>query len=226
MQQARIPPRSSNLGTDTSSEALQSRASTGTPHPSASNARSRSSLSRLSGRSTSRRSVASSSYSLTQRRSASTVSGRRSRATSSIWGSDDHQVICAASEARGVSPSVGLAFINITTNEAILSQICDSQFYVKTIHKIGMYDPDTILMANTAFPPNAKSNLLSLIEDGFRGTIIESLDRKYWSETSGMDAMRHLAFREDLESIELVMRGNFYATCAFAAVWYLPLSYI
>lgn len=130
------------------------------------------------------------------------------------------------SEARGVSPSVGLAFINITTNEAILSQICDSQFYVKTIHKIGMYDPDTILMANTAFPPNAKSNLLSLIEDGFRGTIIESLDRKYWSETSGMDAMRHLAFREDLESIELVMRGNFYATCAFAAVWYLSLSYL
>ncbi|ETS87201.1 hypothetical protein PFICI_01029 [Pestalotiopsis fici W106-1] len=202
---------------NTLSGTMQSRTSAGTPHPSVSHARSRSSLSQRSYRSSGKRSVVSSSYPFSQRGSASTASGRKSRATSSIWGSDGHQVICAVSEARGVSPSVGLAFINVTTNEAILSQICDSQFYVKTIHKISMYDPDTILMASTAFPPNVKSTLLSMIEEEFHATIVESLDRKYWSETAGMDAMHNLVFREDLESIQIAMQGNFYATCAFAA---------
>jgi DNA mismatch repair protein MSH4 len=197
---------------------LQSRTSTGTPYPSVSHGRSRSSLSQRSYRSSEKRSVVSSSYPHSQRGSVSTASGRKSRATSSIWGSDGHQVICAVSEARGVSPSVGLAFVNITTNEAILSQICDSQFYVKTIHKISMYDPDTILMASTAFPPNPKSSLLSMLEEEFHGTNVESLDRRYWSETAGIDAMYNLAFREDLESIQVAMQGNFYATCAFAAV--------
>jgi DNA mismatch repair protein MSH4 len=85
-----------------------------------------------------------STTSLSQHRS--TASGRKSRATSSMWGSDGYQIICAVSEARGVSPSVGLAFVNVTTNEAVLSQICDSQFYVKTVHKIQVYAPSTVLV--------------------------------------------------------------------------------
>jgi hypothetical protein len=117
-----------------------------------------------------------------------------------------------------VSPSVGLAFINVTTNEAVLSQICDSQFYVKTLHKIQMYEPSTILMVNTAFPPNPKSNLLSVLEENLEGTDIEGLDRKYWSETTGLEFIHALAFREDLEAIQVGIQGNFYATCSFSAV--------
>ncbi|TRX97641.1 hypothetical protein FHL15_001396 [Xylaria flabelliformis] len=123
------------------------------------------------------RSITSSSRPSVQRRQASTASGRKSRAASSIWGSDSHVIICAVTEARGVTPSVGLSFVNITTNEAILSQICDTQFYVKTIHKIQMYEPSTILMVNTALPPNPKSNLVSIIEAELPGTTIEPLDR-------------------------------------------------
>lgn len=164
------------------------------------------------------RSVTSSSRPRGPRRQASTASGRKSRANSSIWGSDSHVVICAIAEARGVSPSVGLSFINITTNEVVLSQICDTQFYVRTVHKIQMYEPSTILMVHTALPPNSKSNLLSIVEAELPGTTIEPLDRKYWSEYAGLEFIQSLAFRDDLEAIKVALGGNFYATCSFAAV--------
>lgn len=117
-----------------------------------------------------------------------------------------------------MSPSVGLSFVNITTNEAVLSQICDTQFYVRTIHKIQMYEPSTILMLNTAQSSSQKSNLLSIIEAELPGTVIEPLDRKYWSEYDGLEYIQSLAFRDDLEAIKVAIGGNFYATCSFAAV--------
>ncbi|KAI6082319.1 DNA mismatch repair protein-like protein MutS [Hypoxylon rubiginosum] len=194
-----------------------SRASSLTPHPTGG-----SSVPPRPSTSTSQFSSTSSSR---QRRHTSTTSGRKSRSASSIWGSDSHEIICAVSEARGVSPTVGLAFVNITTNEAVLSQICDSQFYVKTCHKIQMYDPSTILIINTACAPNTKSTLLSIIEEELRGTTIEPLDRKYWSENAGLDFIQSLAFREDLEAIKVAIKGNFYATCCFAAaIKYIELS--
>ncbi|OTB13611.1 hypothetical protein K445DRAFT_368435 [Daldinia sp. EC12] len=171
------------------------------------------------------RSAATLSHPSRQRRRASTASGRKSRATSSVWGSESHEIVCAVTEARGVSPTIGLAFINITTNEAILSQICDSQFYVKTIHKIQIHEPSTILIVNTAFPPNPKSSLLAIIEEELSDTSVEPLDRKYWSENAGLEFIQSLAFKQDLEAIKVAIEGNFYATCSFAAaVKYIELS--
>lgn len=135
---------------------------------------------------------------------------------SSLWGSDPHNVVCAVSEARGVSPSVGLAFVNLSTSEATLSQICDSQFYVKTVHKIQMHEPSYILVISTSFNP--KSNLLSILEEELAGTHIHPVDRKYWAETAGLQFVQTLGFREDVEATKVAMQGNFFATCAFAAV--------
>lgn len=182
-----------------------------TPHPSSVPGRPLTSASRS-------RSVVSSSYNSGHPRHTSTASGRKSRGTSSLWGSDPSEIVCAISEARSISPTVGLAFVNLTTSEAVLSQICDTQFYVKTIHKIQMYEPSAILLVNTAFPPNPKSNLLSIIEEELSGTTVESVDRKYWSEHAGVEGIQTLAFKEDLEAIHIAIQGNFYATCAFAAV--------
>ncbi|RYP52255.1 hypothetical protein DL768_002574 [Monosporascus sp. mg162] len=162
------------------------------------------------------RSVASTSHPSGRPYHASTTSGYKSRATSSVWGSDRNDIICAVSEARSISPTVGLAFVNIATGEAVLSQICDTQFYVKTVHKIRVYEPSVILIVNTA-SPNPKSNLVAIIEEELAGTPIEPLDRKYWSENSGLEFIQTLAFREDLKAITVAIQGNFYATCSFAA---------
>ena len=146
------------------------------------------------------------------------VSGRRSRAASYIGANEGNQIICAVSEARGVSPSVGVAFINISTGEAVLSQICDNQSYVKTIHKLAVFEPSCILIVSTACPPCSKSVLYIIIEEELPGIRIVPLSRKYWSETAGLEYIQTLAFREDVEAIKVAIEGNFYATCSFSAV--------
>ncbi|KAK8138544.1 hypothetical protein PG984_001924 [Apiospora sp. TS-2023a] len=218
-----IPPRQPSaaslrsLGGNRRLTNSSTRTSTSTPHPSVRAGRQTTATQSTSHSRSGSQSVTSSSHPSGHRRNASAASGRRSAAASSVWGSDGHHVICAISEARGVSPSVGLAFINATTNEAVLSQICDSQFYVKTIHKIQIYWPSVILMVNTAFPPHPKSPLLSLVEEAMSGTPIEALDRKYWSETLGLEFIQTLSFREDLDATKVAIQGNYYATCSFAA---------
>lgn len=151
------------------------------------------------------------------------ASGRRSRAASSIGGSEGNQIICAVSEARGVVPSVGIALINVSTGEAVLSQICDNQSYVKTTHKLVVFEPSRILIVSSACPPNPTSNLCATIEEELPGVPIVPLDRKYWSETAGLEFIQTLAFKEDVEAIKVAIQGNYYATSAFSAVSFLAI---
>ncbi|KAL5321106.1 hypothetical protein ACEPPN_011918 [Leptodophora sp. 'Broadleaf-Isolate-01'] len=146
----------------------------------------------------------------------------RSRAASTIGGGENQQIICAISEGRGISPTVGLAFVNITTGEAVLSQICDSQFYARTINKLHVFDPTEILIVSTSSPPNPKSKMYSVVEENLVGSKIIPVDRKYWSEAAGLDFIKDLAFTEDIDAIKVAIGGNYFATCCFAAA----LNYI
>jgi DNA mismatch repair protein MSH4 len=128
------------------------------------------------------------------------------------------------SEARGVAPSVGIAFVNVSTGEAVLSQICDNQSYVKTTHKLSVFEPSRVLIVSTACPPNHKSSLCATIEEELPGVPIVALDRRYWSETAGLEYIQALAFKEDVEAIKVAIEGNFYATCSFSAVGRLQLQ--
>lgn len=151
----------------------------------------------------------------------STASGRRSRAgtASTILGLNDSQsVVCAISEARGVTPSVGVAFVNVSHGEVVLSQICDNQSYVKTIHKIQMACPSRIIFMASACPPARPSTLHSLINDLVPEAQIEAFDRAAWSETAGLNYISTLAFVNDIEPIKVALGGKFYATSSFAAV--------
>lgn len=148
---------------------------------------------------------------------------KSSRAGSTIGGGDSQQIICAISEGRGVTPTVGLAFVNITTGEAVLSQICDNQFYAHTINKLQVFDPTEILIVSTAAPPNPKSKMYQIVEENVMGATIVAVDRKYWSETSGLELIQRLAFTQDLDALRVAIGGNYFATCCFAAVCPLTL---
>lgn len=128
------------------------------------------------------------------------------------------QVVCAIAESRGISPTVGLAFANLDTAEAVLCQICDSQTYVRTIHKLKVYGPTEILIVSTAASP--KSKLFSIIEENLEeiGSKLTLLDRRYWAESTGFEYISSLAFREDVEAIKISVTGNYYAVCCIAAV--------
>jgi len=147
--------------------------------------------------------------------------GRRSRAGSTLGGRESQQIICAVSEGRGITPIVGLAFVNISTGEAVLSQICDNQFYARTLNKLQVFDPSEILIVSTSGPPNTKSKMYRVIEENILGARIATVDRRYWSETTGLEYIQHLAFKEDVEAIKVAIGGNFYATCCLSAVGHI-----
>ena len=117
-----------------------------------------------------------------------------------------------------MTPTVGLAFVNITTGEAVLSQICDNQFYARTINKLIVFEPSEILIVSTAAPPNERSKMYKIVEENVIGAKLVSVDRKYWSETTGLEFIQQLAFSEDLEALRIAIGGNYFATCCFAAV--------
>ncbi|KAL5606435.1 uncharacterized protein BROUX77_003628 [Berkeleyomyces rouxiae] len=159
-------------------------------------------------------------------RGLSTTSGRKSRASSVIGNDESENLICALSEARGVAPAVGICFINVSTGEVSMSQICDNQFYVKTIHKLRMHEPSYILVCTTYCLPNHKSTLYSLLEEHIVGSKLVSGDRSMWNEAAGLEYIQTLAFREDAEAIKVALQGNFYAICSFAAAMkYLENEY-
>lgn len=141
----------------------------------------------------------------------------RSRAGSVIGGGESQKIICALSESRGVTPTVGLAFVNITTGEAVLSQICDNQFYARSLNKLLVFDPSEILIVSTSGPANP-TKMYQIIEENIIGAKMITVDRRYWSETAGLDYIRQLAFIEDVEAVKVAIGGNFYATCCLSAV--------
>lgn len=122
------------------------------------------------------------------------------------------------SEARGVSPAVGVAFVNVSIGEVVISQICDNQSYVKTIHKIQLSAPSRILFMSTACPPNNPSTLFSLVQNLIPEAQIDALDRSAWSETEGLEYIHNLAFKDDIEPLKVATKGKFYAISSFAAV--------
>lgn len=128
----------------------------------------------------------------------------------------DQQIICAISESRGLSPVVGLAFVNLSTSEAVLCQISDNQTYVKTEHKLTVFEPTEILFMTTAVQPESK--LYSVVKANLPHIRVTVIDRKYWAETTGMDHMCQLALRQDLEALKVSVDGNYYAICCFSAV--------
>lgn len=146
-----------------------------------------------------------------------TSTARPRTGQSTIAGIEAQQIICAVTESRGVAPTVGLAFINLELAESVLCQISDSQTYVRAIHKIHVFSPSVILMASSAANPESK--LLSIIRENLADLDcrIELIDRRYFAETTGLEYIDQLAFKEDAEAIKQAIGGNYFAVCCFAA---------
>ncbi|CAG7973916.1 unnamed protein product [Penicillium salamii] len=144
-------------------------------------------------------------------RSASRHPTARPTTTATSVASQD--IVCAVSESRGVSSTVGLAFINLATAEAVLCQICDSQTYVKTIIKIGVFEPSDIIFMNTA----KESKLRYIIQENLPDPVFTFLDRRWWSEKTGHEYVDRLSFPEEVESLKVTLGGNYFAACCFAA---------
>lgn len=131
------------------------------------------------------------------------------------------EVVCAISESRGVSPTVGLAFVNLSTSEAVLCQICDTNSYARTINKLAVFEPTELLFMNTT---SARQTMLyDTIQSNISHLIISSIDRRYWSDRASQEYVDKLAFPEELESIRGSLESHYFAACCLAAVYYTPV---
>lgn len=135
---------------------------------------------------------------------------------------NQQDIICAVIESRGVSPIVGIAFLNITSTEVILCQINDSQSYVRTIQKLQVYGPSVVLVPT--YSNNASFKLHSSIEEHLDGRRITEIDRKYFAEKEGTQLLQQFAFLEDLDALNVSIKGYFYAMCCFTAVMMLAAA--
>ncbi|KAJ5542864.1 hypothetical protein N7535_005287 [Penicillium sp. DV-2018c] len=116
--------------------------------------------------------------------------------------------------ATTTAASVAAQDIICAVTEAVLCQICDSQTYVKTIIKIGVFEPSEILFMNTA----KDSKLRHIIQENLPDPIFTFIDRRWWSEKTGHEYVDRLGFPEEIESLKVTLGGNYFAACCFAAV--------
>jgi DNA mismatch repair protein MSH4 len=137
--------------------------------------------------------------------------GRPTTTATSVAGQD---IVCAISESRGISSTVGLAFVNLATAEVVLCQICDGQTYAKTVTKLGVFEPSEILFMNTA----KESTLRYIVQENLPDPIFTFLDRKCWSDKAAYEYLDRLAFPDELDSLKATLGGNFFAASSFAAV--------
>jgi DNA mismatch repair protein MSH4 len=113
---------------------------------------------------------------------------------------------------------VGIATVNLSLGEVTLSQICDNQSYVKTIHKLQLASPSRIVFMPSACSPNEPSTLFALVQRLIPEAEISSHDRSAWSETAGIEFIEHLAPEGDVGPIKVAIQGKYYAVCCFSAV--------
>jgi len=85
---------------------------------------------------------------------------------------------------------------------------------------LSVYAPTEILVVSTAAQP--KTKLFSILEDNLDdiGSTMILLDRKYWAETTGVEYIQQLAFREDVETVKISLHEKYFAICCLAAVCY------
>ncbi|KAF3386872.1 MutS protein [Penicillium rolfsii] len=162
----------------------------------------------------SRQSTLNSFVPLTVRNSTRRAETARPTTTATSVASQD--IVCAVSESRGVSSTVGLAFVNLATAEVVLCQICDSQTYVKTVTKMGVFEPSEVLFMSTA----KDSKLHYIIEENLREPILTFVDQRCWSAKAGHEYLDRLAFPDEMDSLETTLGGNHFAACSFAAVYF------
>lgn len=136
------------------------------------------------------------------------------RPTTTATSVASQDIVCAVSESRGISTTIGLAFVNLATAEVVLCQICDSPTYVKTITKIGVFEPSEVLLMNTA----EESRLRHTLQQNLPDPIFTFLDRRCWSDKAGHEYLDRLAFPDELEYLKLCLGVNYFAACSFAAV--------
>ncbi|KAG0269965.1 MutS protein msh4 [Actinomortierella ambigua] len=102
-------------------------------------------------------------------------------------------------------------------SECILSQISDSQTYVKTLQKLSVYPPTEILVPRTAVEPKI-SNLVKFIKDSIPNAIITPLPRRFFNEAQGLEVIQQYIIPESSATLLVGIQTKYFCLAATAAL--------
>ncbi|XP_077189415.1 mutS protein homolog 4 isoform X2 [Paroedura picta] len=127
-------------------------------------------------------------------------------------------VIVAVIEGRGLARGeVGMASIDLKNPEVVLSQFADNTTYAKVITKLRILTPLEIIMSNTAYDTGNATKLFSLITENFKNVTLTTVQRKYFSETKGLEYIEQLCTPE-FSTVLMEVQSKYYCLAAVAAV--------
>lgn len=136
--------------------------------------------------------------------------------------------VIALLEGRGVSREVGIAALDKDTGKVMLVQVADCQTYVKTLHQMHLHTPCLILVPDTflsapdaALAPSGKrsvstSLLIEYIGEEFPGVQVESVGRRYWNDSCGLEFILQLCVEDDERAGTILAVSNKYYTLSAA----------
>ncbi|KEI36747.1 uncharacterized protein L969DRAFT_97143 [Mixia osmundae IAM 14324] len=149
----------------------------------------------------------------------------------------DADWVVAVFEAKGSHRQVAVAAIDVERSLCFLSQVCDTQTYVKTLHIIQQRYPATLVLPSqvtttmlTVDSPSASSvgpspvlsslTILSrLIKNNFEMTPLHGLAKKHWAIDQGIELIDKLALDEPAKMTLLAtVTENTLALAAFAGL--------
>uniref|UniRef100_A0A8D0GST3 MutS protein homolog 4 n=1 Tax=Sphenodon punctatus TaxID=8508 RepID=A0A8D0GST3_SPHPU len=127
-------------------------------------------------------------------------------------------VIVAVIEGRGLARGeVGMASIDLKNPEVVLSQFADNTTYAKVITKLKILTPLEIIMSNTACDTGNATKLFSLITENFKNVTFTSVQRKYFSESKGLEYIEQLCTSE-FSTVLMEVQSKYYCLAAVAAL--------
>jgi DNA mismatch repair protein MSH4 len=82
---------------------------------------------------------------------------------------------------------------------------------------LSVFEPQMI--AIPALDNNLSARLYTMIDQTLGdATVLQPVDRQYFTEVSGLELMQQLAFKEDFEAVKASVSFNYFAVCCFSAV--------
>nr|XP_015205697.1 PREDICTED: mutS protein homolog 4 isoform X2 [Lepisosteus oculatus] len=137
---------------------------------------------------------------------------------SSVSSASVASVIVAVVEGRGLARGeIGMASIDLTCPELVLSQFSDTGTYAKILTKLHILTPLEILMPDTASEKGKGTKLFRLVTENLQNISITAVQRKYFNEGKGLEYIQQLSAPE-FSTVLMEVQAKYYCLAAAAAL--------
>ncbi|KAI8393427.1 muts domain V-domain-containing protein [Radiomyces spectabilis] len=120
---------------------------------------------------------------------------------------NDARPLMAIREGTSVPIELGLCVLDVRSNECHLSQMMDSQLYVRTLQKIHLYEPQKILLPERR-TPLVKSRVYQLIKQHFPAIAVSTLKPQYFKCDEGLNILKKHGLKKDVTPLLMTLSSR------------------